>query len=52
MKNKIKKIINNFLSKFDLKIVKISNNPPFDLTGKNLDIISLQYIFGYNNMIV
>tara|TARA_B100001093_G_scaffold40631_1_gene34531 strand:- start:1067 stop:1984 length:918 start_codon:yes stop_codon:yes gene_type:complete len=52
MKNKIKKIVNNFLSKFDLKIVRLSNNAPFDLTSKNLDPISLQYIFGYNQMIV
>jgi hypothetical protein len=52
MKNKIKKITNSFLSIFDLKLVRLSNSSPFDLTNKNLDPVTAQYIFGYNQMIL
>ena len=51
-KNKIKKFTNSFLSKFNLKIVNLSEVGPFDLTSKNQDPLSAQYLVGHNQMIL
>ena len=51
-KNKIKNTINKFLSIFNLKIIKLDRANPFDLTDKNLNPMTAQYLVGQNQIVI
>mgnify|MGYP006110712977 FL=1 len=51
-KNKIKNTINKFLSIFNLKIIKLDRANPFDLTDKNLNPVTAQYLVGQNQIVI
>lgn len=48
----IKNIIKNFLSLFNLKIIKLNSSKPYDLTKKNINPINAQYIAGQEPFII
>lgn len=50
--SKIKTLINNFLSKLNLKIVKLNSVEPNDLTKIKLNAIGAQYLAGHRPMVI
>tara|TARA_Y100000389_G_C17468844_1_gene528317 strand:- start:2285 stop:3187 length:903 start_codon:yes stop_codon:yes gene_type:complete len=47
-----KNIINKILSIVNLKIIKLNRAVPFNLTNKNLDPITAQYLIGQSQMVI
>lgn len=51
-KNIIKNNLNNILSKFNLEIVNIKKNGPFNFTHKNINPLASQYLYEHKQAII
>jgi len=52
LKNRIKLFVNNFLSFFNVKVVKLSSAGPYDLTKKKINPLTAKYFVGHNPIVI